>query len=39
MSKRSNLYVEIDRNKYQAAAIANGVERQWGVSSGINYMF
>ena len=39
MSKRTNLYFEIDRNKYMAAAIANGVAQQWGFSSGINHMF
>jgi predicted porin len=39
MSKRTNLYFEIDRNKYMAAAIANGVVQQLGFSSGINHMF
>lgn len=39
MSKRTNLYFEADYNKLKAAAISNGIDKQVGVSSGINHVF
>lgn len=39
LSKRSNLYVEMDRNGYQGAAIASGIVRQLGMAGGVNHLF
>jgi predicted porin len=39
-SKRTNLYAELDLNRYQGALVpASGQERQRGASLGINHLF
>lgn len=39
LSKRTNLYSEIDRQKYKGLAIVNGQTAQTGISFGINHYF
>lgn len=40
LSKRSNLYAELDLNRYRGALVpASTQERQRGVSAGINHLF
>lgn len=39
LSKRTNLYVEIDKNRFSGAAIVNGQASQTGIAGGLNHTF
>lgn len=39
LSKRSNLYFEVDRTRFSGGAIVNGQTNQTGVSAGLNHAF
>jgi predicted porin len=39
LSKRTNLYAEVDRNKYTGSFITTGHSGQTGVSAGVNHDF
>ncbi|OGA95496.1 MAG: hypothetical protein A3E79_10715 [Burkholderiales bacterium RIFCSPHIGHO2_12_FULL_61_11] len=38
-SKRTNLHVEIDKNRFSGAAIVNGQTSQTGIARGLNHTF
>lgn len=39
LSRRTNLYAEVDRNRFSGAAIVNGQTNQNGIAGGLNHAF